>query len=1256
MGPGDIVARRFEIEAVAGEGGMGVVYRAVDRELGGTVALKVLREGQDNEQFAHEAQLLSHLVHPGIVRCIAFGATADGRHFLATEWLEGETLRQRLARSPALTIGEALSIVRRIAEALAAAHAWGVVHRDVTPANVVLLADGSLKLLDFGIARAGLRPLMTETEGLGTPGYVAPEQARGDGRVDARADVFSLGCVLFECLTGRKAFQGDHAVAVLARVLIEDAPRVRSVRRDVPPAVDALVARMLGRDPASRPADGGAVAARIAELGADLVRMPQPFAALPSRPQIGAFEARVTTVVVASRLDSAQRTEIDARLAGRARIDWLTPTSLVLSVAGEAPRATEQAACAANAARELRRICPSARIAIATGRSRPVVTRAPADWIGDAIGRAVELSRAAPATTHVIVDDPTAGLLADRFGVTRVGDSLALGDNAPAVRTLLGREIPCLGRDREIGVAMSAWEECVEERSARVVLLIGPPGIGKSRIREEVTRRIREVAGLDAIWVARGDPTSLAVPLKMVADLVCAAVGARPEQPPAMRCERLERMVGRTLSPGDAGRVAEFLGEVAFGGEHGAVPSVQLSAARQDPMLMGDQVRLAWESFVTGVLAVHPVVIVLEDVQWADEASVRAVDALLGRARDRPLLVVGVGRPEAKEVFPRLWGSRDPVELALGKLAPHALESVARLGLGDGASAETVRAVVERSSGNPFFLEELVRAVAAGRSNLPESVLAMVQARLDGLEPEARRVLRAASFFGGAVTAEAVAALAGDERGSARVEPWLGWLVERELIVRRDGPTYDFRHRLLRDAAYATLTDEDRSLGHLLAARFLEAQGERDAATLAEHFERGGAHADAARWRLAAASRSLEGSDLAGAIAHAERSLGAICAADAGLAHLLLAEAHRWLGDYTLAGRAADAAMLALAPGSLPWFQAAAEAATSAASAGDSAALGAIGDAVAAQAPSDDTVSVRALARVALQLVAAGDATRADSLLDRIGSVPVSQDAPLTEARVEQALALRARVRADTGEVAERTLRSLAAFERAGDARNACNQRMTLGFALLELGQNDEGKRAIEDGLAVAERMGLASARAVGHHMLAMAALRGGDASRAAELEESVKSFFAEHRSARYEGGASSWLALARLALGDTDRAHEAAVRAVALLVEIPPARALGLAILARVDLARGDVTAALGASEQALELALRPAGVDSGEVLVWLVRVAALERAGRTGEAAVVASRAKARLLARAARISRPDWRQSFLTRVPENAQMLAK
>ncbi len=260
---GMVFDERFEIEEFLRAGGMGEVYRAKDRRTARQVAVKVVQNvsAADLGRFTRESQLLARLSHPAIVTYVAHGEAPDGSPYLAMEWLEGEDLAERLRRGP-VTVDETRRLGARVASALAAAHALGIVHRDIKPSNIFLPARDVLRatVLDFGVAfsapSAGLQATLTRSGTLlGTLAYMAPEQARGAKTADLRADIFSLGCVLYECLTGVRAFGGAHAVEVLAKILADPPPRPKDLSGDVPEDLDRLVVRMMSKDPAERPLD-----------------------------------------------------------------------------------------------------------------------------------------------------------------------------------------------------------------------------------------------------------------------------------------------------------------------------------------------------------------------------------------------------------------------------------------------------------------------------------------------------------------------------------------------------------------------------------------------------------------------------------------------------------------------------------------------------------------------------------------------------------------------------------------------------------------------------------------------------------------------------------------------------------------------------------------------------------------------------------------------------------------------------------------
>ncbi|MBL8681837.1 MAG: protein kinase [Myxococcales bacterium] len=267
---GALLDDRFELESVVGSGAAGVVFRAVDRRDGQQCAVKVLRSPQveDVERFQREVQALTRLSHDAIVRLISRGTTAEGQPYLAMQWLDGESLAERLARGP-LSEAETLSLAQRLAAALAASHAAGVLHRDVKPANVMLVggATDRATLVDFGLVRLRQDPVRTRAGvPLGTPAYMAPEQVRGESDIDARADVFGLGATLYECLTGERAFMGAGIVDVLTAVMLDEPASLRERAPAVSPAFARLIERMLSKDREARPESGSAVATALDEL------------------------------------------------------------------------------------------------------------------------------------------------------------------------------------------------------------------------------------------------------------------------------------------------------------------------------------------------------------------------------------------------------------------------------------------------------------------------------------------------------------------------------------------------------------------------------------------------------------------------------------------------------------------------------------------------------------------------------------------------------------------------------------------------------------------------------------------------------------------------------------------------------------------------------------------------------------------------------------------------------------------------------
>jgi tetratricopeptide (TPR) repeat protein len=637
--------------------------------------------------------------------------------------------------------------------------------------------------------------------------------------------------------------------------------------------------------------------------------------------------------------------------------------------------------------------------------------------------------------------------------------------------------------------------------------------------------------------------------------------------------------------------------------------------------------------------------------------------------KEQPLFVLALARPDIHDLFCKLWHERDVQEIRLGELPRKACERLVREVLGSAVTEETVGRVAALSAGNAFYLEELIRAVSEGRGDeLPETVLTMVEARLSLLPKEARHVLRAGSVFGEFFQQEGVEALLEGALPKAEVKSWISLLTEGEILMTRtDGQlpgntAFAFRHALLREGAYATLTDADRALGHRLAAVFLERRGDSDPLALAEHFQRGGEAIRAAAHFLRAAKQAARGADSTAAITFARRGLVPGVSPDVRQDLLgVLCEMHAWRAEPAEAWSSADEVMLLSVPGSALW-------ATAAMAKLGSADLHVEGyqetlDALLAVDPAKEAVAVVAYALVVAIFVLdlGGHFELAGAALQRLHAIvlPVAEVDVLARAWMRGPHGYRDTwLNEDPWSGLRESEGAVADFNAIGHLRMARVSQVFVGMNLWFLGDHPGAERELRSAALASTEAELGVAAP-----LRTFCLVGVLADQGALTEARTEATCAlEDRGAQGRGGVRESCARWALAevlrrTGDLEAAEREALTALVGLSGIPIYHAAATSTLAAIRLAQGNIAMALADAERAMSRYNALGAFGFRGSFARLVHAEALRRAGFQEQARAALSDAQGRLLSVAARMGGGDLARSrsFLENVPENARTLA-
>ncbi|MDX2024214.1 MAG: protein kinase [Deltaproteobacteria bacterium] len=924
--PGAILLDRYQLQSVIGEGGCGMVFRAKDTLLDREVAVKTTLETSDAawREFDREIRLLARLPHPAIVQLLDHGRVPLGGPVLVMELLFGHTLREELQKG-AMAASQACRLVARVLGALAFAHDLGIVHRDLKPSNVFLVQGSAhnATLLDFGVAHERTGWQQPSRSGVGTPLYMAPEQASGDVDIDGRADVFAAGCLLVECITGRPLFQG-LGLAPFAKAMLSERVVTESALARVPPHLRSLAHRMLASRRDERPSNAAALAAQLLSIADELSDAPVADVGT----WVGPREARSLAILLV---------RLPGRLAPRPRIEdmqdvvapwggtiYALPGDVLLGTFGVAGNAVDQTTRAANAALALRAVLPHASMALSLARA----TVEHHELVGPAIDESVRLLEGAAVdddASAIELDDNAAALLADPFVVDqRQGGAkptfrlLRKASNRGTSRTVLGKAVPFVGRERELALITASITKSWQQEQAHVALITAPAGGGKSRLMREVVDQVSKANRPVLVLSGHADDLRSGAPYGLITSALASATEITAEDTPPARQRKLNMFVGSVAQTNAASdeftsRVASVLGEL-LGARFPDHVSTQLRAIRQEPRLLADQVHLAWIDLLAAASTKHALILVAEDLHWGDAPSLHLLESSVRTHADRALFVLATARPEVEQRFPDLWSKLSRVT----RFAVPQLDQAACVKLASGVfpamPEEQVQLLADRCQGNPFFLEELLRAAASQTMTdapAPRTILAALQARLDAVGEDGKQVLRAASVFGERFRKAAVEALL-DPRLRIDVPTWLELLEAREILMRENEQRerWAFRHALVRDAAYDALTDIDRRTAHQGAAVVLQDLGEQDAGVIAEHWERGGKRENAGNhWRIAA-EQALAAHDVTNALQKCDRADAAGLTNSArGLVLITRAKIADWKGQWLDVEQAAAQAL-----------------------------------------------------------------------------------------------------------------------------------------------------------------------------------------------------------------------------------------------------------------------------------------------------------------------------------------------------------
>ena len=936
---GTVFQDRYEVLSLLGEGGFGQVYRARNRATNQEVAIKLLKASHLEDEhhvarFRREMQLCARLYHPHIVRLFDSGVTDDHQLYSVFEYVPGRSLAEVVTQGP-MEPAEAAHLMLQVLDALGAAHKLGIIHRDLKPQNIMVTTTGVRRnalVLDFGLGTlpqeallGGAAPLTRSREVLGTPSYAAPEQLRSEP-VTERTDLYAWGLTFLECLTGQRVMAGATLQEVLYKQLGPDpipfpewleqhplGPLLRKATQKDPKARNVTAQGLFLELEANAREGGAGGGPRLgAGLGAGQALIETVITkAEGERRQLTAVCCGLTLAGLEEREDVEEAEQLHrglyvalAEIARRfeAHMGGVLAERMVVFLGYPTAReddARRAARMALEMVAELEQ--RAAELAEKQGASLEVRVGIHTGLVvspGDLAGSGGELSApvgpvpsvasrlmALARPGSILVSAQTAKLLRDSFELApaseaRVGpwsmQSFQLGGELRA--SSHGQVAPLFGRLWETELLRQRWRQVVAG-VGQGILMTGEPGIGKSRLAHELAQQARDTPHtfLECRCAPEWRHSTLRPMVELLERLLGLDRGSTAEQATAA-LEALLLRYGFVL----AESLPLFASLLSLEDTSGRYPLQPMSPQRQKEETFQALLGLLFE-----MAQQQPVLLLVEDLHWADPTTLELLAQLVGDVAGARLCAVLTARPE----FTPPWPSAQVLQVQLGRLErPQVEEMVRQLTREALLPPEVVERIMERTDGVPLFVEELTRMVAesllqqgdtprkAGVLEIPSTLRDSLMARLDRLGP-ARATAQLASALGREFSYEVlVAASSSDE---ALLKKDLEALVTADLVHRRRGARssgYAFKHALIRDTAYESMPKLMRRQMHAriaaaLEQRFPELVQQRPG-LLAHHHAAAEQKREALGYACKAAVAALIRSAHPEALSHATEALG----------------------------------------------------------------------------------------------------------------------------------------------------------------------------------------------------------------------------------------------------------------------------------------------------------------------------------------------------------------------------------------------